>query len=111
MKLTPATIALFNKNLIACSSDKFTEINLEKLSVIKLIAAILTRALIDLHNNDVEQQRDAHEYLNSWQFSAHCEMLALSEEFLRRALTTMTNSIVDYDLVIDDFLPEEIGDE
>lgn len=97
MKLTAKTLNLFRDNLIAYSSDKFTEITHQKLALIKLFVAIIVEAANDYHSGNDVRKQEAENYLNHWKFSWHCEALAIDDEVMLRMIKELNNDIDDYD--------------
>ena len=64
--------------LMDYTRDIFNEITPQKLASIRLIYEIIREAIVDLHSDNTELQKDAKDYFKGDLFDYHCDCVGIN---------------------------------
>ncbi len=87
------------ETLLSYTCDKFKEMNIAKLTIVRITYSVMLQAMVDLYGKDTQQKGLAEEYFKSDDFSKHCEIVSIDEDLMRFIIENPTkylNSIGDY---------------
>ena len=99
MKITNTTLQTFKNNLFKYAQDTISDLNPDKVLIIKSAAGVIAQVAYDLHNGNAKEKIDAIDYLVTDDFIMYSKLLGLSENLSRRMVIDLDNDIVDYDSI------------